>query len=85
MRRPTYSTYFETQNAALCEFYRLIEDNGYLYEPLNCFQAEHIPYDTNRTYHIPLTTQRGNPDRKAAHAFICRLSSGRYELTMYIN
>jgi hypothetical protein len=79
-----YATYFDTQNAALAELYRFIEDHGYLYEPLTCLQAEHIAYDTNRTYHIPLTTKRGNPARKAAHAFICRLSSGRYELTMYI-
>ena len=79
-----YETYFNTQNEALTEFYRLIEDSGYLYEPLTCFQVEHIAYDTNRTYRVPLTTKRGNPARKQAHAFICRLSSGRYELTMYI-
>jgi|GEM_PF-3605618 len=81
----SYGTYFDTQNSALAEFYRFIEDAGYTYEPLTCFQVEHINYDTNRTYHIPLTTRRGNPAKKAAHAFICRLSSGRYELTMYIN
>jgi hypothetical protein len=81
----TYGTYFNTQNETLNEFYRFIEDHGYLYEPLDCFQADHINYDTNRTYHIPLTTKKGNPARKQAHAFICRLSSGRYELTMYIN
>jgi hypothetical protein len=80
-----YDTYFDTQNQTLNEFYRFIEDSGYSYEPLDCFQAEHINYDTNRTYHLPLITKRGNIARKMAHAFICRLSSGRYELTMYIN
>lgn len=81
----TYKTYFDTQNETLNEFYRFIEDHGYSYTPLDCFQVEHINYDTNRSYHIPLTTKRGNPARKRAHAFICRLSSGRYELTMYLN
>ncbi len=80
-----YETYFNTQNETLNEFYRFIEDHGYSYEPLTCFQVEHINYDTNRTYHVPLITKRGNLARKQAHAFICRLSSGRYELTMYIN
>ena len=80
-----YETYFNTQNEALTELHRFIEDHGYSCTPLDCFQAEHINYDTNRTYHLPLITRNGNPARKQAHAFICRLSSGRYELTMYIN
>ena len=80
-----YATYFETQNETLNEFYRFIENSGYSYEPLDCLHVEHINYDTNHTYHIPLITKRGNIARKMAHAFICRLSSGRYELTMYIN
>ena len=81
----TYGTYFDTQNQTLNEFYQFITDSGYTFEPLDCFQVEHINYDTNRTYHVPLITKNGNPAKKMAHAFICRLSSGRYELTMYLN
>ena len=43
-----YETYFNTQNETLNEFYRFIEDHGYSYEPLTCFQVEHNNYDTNR-------------------------------------
>lgn len=83
-KQKQYSTYFNTQNETLNEFYQYIEDKGYAYEPLDCFQAMHINYDTNHTYHLPLTTKNGNLARKQGHAFICRLSSGMYELTMYI-
>jgi hypothetical protein len=79
-----YQTYFDTQNQTLNEFYRYINNHGYTFEPLTCFQCEHINYDTNLTYHLPLITKKGNAARKWAHAFICRLSSGRYELTMHI-
>lgn len=81
----SYATYFNTQNETLNEFYRFTADSGYSFEELDCFQVEHINYDTDRTYHLPLITKNGNPARKMAHATICRLSSGRYELTMYIN
>jgi hypothetical protein len=81
----TYGTYFETQNQTLNELYRFINDEGYTFEPLDCFQVEHINYDTYRTYHVSLITKNGNPARKMAHATISRLSSGRYELIMYLN
>ena len=80
-----YQTYFETQNETLNEFYTMISDNNYKFDELDCFQTQHIPYNQNIRYTIELTTLNGNKARKQAHAFICRLSSGRYELTMYIN
>jgi hypothetical protein len=85
MRTYGYDTYFNTQNETLTEFYRFITDRGYTYEPLTCFQTEHIAYDTSITYHMPLKTAKGNNARKWAHAHICRLSSGRYELTMHLS
>ena len=85
MNNQTYETYFNTQNETLTEFYRFVEASGYTYEPLGIFETQHINYDTHHSYHLPLVTKKGNPARKMGHAFICRLSSGRYELTMYIN
>ena len=80
-----FETYFETQNSALNEFYRYIDEAGYLHNKLTGFECVHINYDSNHSYHLPLYTIKNQLAKKQAHAFICRLSSGRYELTMYIN
>jgi hypothetical protein len=80
-----YSIYHETQNQVLQEIYTALRKSGYQVRELECLEIEHINYDTNRTYHFELKNKNGNLIKKFAHAFICRLSSGRYELTMHIS
>lgn len=47
------------------------------------FQFDGIRYEETKTEHLEIATLKGKKTRKFAHVVIYRMSSGRYELTIY--
>jgi len=48
------------------------------------FNVDHIAYGDHKELNTELSSYRGKPTRKWAHAVIYRLESGRYEWLVYV-
>lgn len=78
------NTYFETQQAALNYSDEMAKSKGYSPQYPDHLWTEHVAYGTNTKYCIPMLTSKGNIAIKHLHISLYRMSSGRYELTTWL-
>lgn len=79
--------YFETLAGAVdAIFARAYADKCEFAKPSDVWALcqDHLAYGQNRTGDFQLESRKGKPTRAYYHALICRLDSGRYELTTYV-
>ena len=82
-----YATYHETLGATVTTALTCLTNHEVVIEESEIsgpFMYDGLAYERTKEAHTQILSLKGKPTKKWVHVTIYRMSSGRYELTMYL-